>query len=387
MAQITAAIVNQLAAGAKDVLQQAAAVATGNQGDYIANGQPESIYGKIQQATARQYCRRYADDPGALPGAVGVVVENICRPYLGAIGYGTAPEIRVPFDGGQCDEIYLVTLRGTQGNGVVGGPFTRRVHGPIGGARFANEDGTFRGQLFCRAINNNANNCGPIVPAELAWRGVGLSGQGFNGGTLEILNIVPCDGTDQCGSPPPEILPPGPPPTPGPRRERYNPGPDIDIDIDIEINPDGSFDVDFGIGPVTVDPFPEPSPGDEPGGPTGPPPGDVGAPGGPVETGPGSPGGEGGDAEGEAPPGSVLTGLRLEVLSVPDQRKRFTPEVLRGVCYVYMGVPGLLDHDPAGAMLTDDQFVFAEKENLTAWRVRANFGYNIRVTPYYREVE
>ena len=377
LARLTPAVAQQLALGARDVLTQGAAVLTGNQGGYIANGDPQSIYGKIQQATARQYCRRYADDPGALPGAVGVLVENACRPYLAAIGYGTAPTIRTPFRGGQCDEIYLVTLRGTQGNGVVGGPFTRRVHGPIGGARFASEDGTFRGQLFCRAINNNASNCGPIVPGELAWRGVGLSGQGFNGGTLDILNIVPCDGTDQCGSPPPDVQPPIPPTVPGPRRERYNPGPDIDIDIDIEINPDGGFDVDFGIGPVTVAP-----PGDDGGGGGGggaqPDPGVPGTP---------EPTGSGGDAEGEAPPNSVLVGLRVEILEFPAEPKLYADGVYRGVCYVYMGTEGLLDHDPAGAMLRADQFVYAERENLTHWRVSANNGYSLRVTPYYRELE
>jgi hypothetical protein len=52
-----------------------------------------------------------------------------------------------------------------------------------------------------------------------------------------------------------------------------------------------------------------------------------------------------------------------------------------------MGGPEGLDQDYAGSMLSDGQFVFAEQDNLTRWRVAANIGYSWSVTPYYREVK
>jgi hypothetical protein len=50
-----------------------------------------------------------------------------------------------------------------------------------------------------------------------------------------------------------------------------------------------------------------------------------------------------------------------------------------------MGDDAGLDHDPAGAMLRDGQLVLAEREGLTKYRVAANPGYNLTVTPYWRK--
>jgi hypothetical protein len=83
----------------------------------------------------------------------------------------------------------------------------------------------------------------------------------------------------------------------------------------------------------------------------------------------------------------VLVGLKVDVLEAPPFAREFAPGIYRGAAYIYMGGDAGLDQDFAGSMLSDGQFVHAEKDNLTCWRVRANTGFRLRVTPYYREVE
>jgi hypothetical protein len=83
----------------------------------------------------------------------------------------------------------------------------------------------------------------------------------------------------------------------------------------------------------------------------------------------------------------VLVGLKFRIVQVPPHAREFAPGVYRGAAYIYMGGDDGLDQDYAGSMLRDGQFVFAEKENLTCWRVDANVGFKLVVTPFYREVE
>jgi hypothetical protein len=83
----------------------------------------------------------------------------------------------------------------------------------------------------------------------------------------------------------------------------------------------------------------------------------------------------------------MLWGLRIDIDTVPLGAKLYAPGVYRGVAYIYMGDDDGLDHDPAGAMLTDGQFVLAERDYLTKWRVAANDGYNLTVTPYYKPMQ
>lgn len=378
MPAIIPAVANELVSGVRDVIRQAAASATGNQGNYIADGQPESIYGRIQQETARQYCRRYGDNPSVYSGVAAVLVENACRPYLDDIGYPSGPTIELPASGGQCVDLYnvdgvVVTFDGNCG--TVNNPIDLNgIPGPITGPFYDNTG----------SVGNAPPTC-PNARGTLAFindgggNKIALAGSGAGVQSANVTFTLASGQPDNCGNQPPQIEPPRPNPNPEPPGPRpfFDP-PDIDIEIDVEIGPDGDIIIDIGTGPITIDPFDEGGDG-EPGG--GPPPGDVGEPGDPVDIGPG---GEGGD---EAPEGQVLVGVRVELLTIPDSRNRYTDEVYRGAYYLYMGVPGLLDHDPAGAMATEDQFIFAEKDNLTAWRIRANKGYEVRATPYYREVE
>lgn len=361
-----------LAERARQLLRDAAELTSGTDPNYIRDAQPESIFEAIPLAAARQGCRRYADNPDEYSGRRQARVERACRPYLDSLDYGEGPQIDLPFRGGQCAGVtYVVNWTETQ---YFAGDCSTLVGNPSVGFRGPIGPVFYTGAAPCPA----AKGLQAFLPTGDGPQIIGGAGGGVS---ITINSIVREDGLpDDCGNPVPEIRPPIPPPTPGPPREPFVRPPDVDIDIDVEVNPDLTIDIDFGTGPVTIDPFGDGGDGGGDGG-GGAPPGDVGDPGSPEDT------GEGGDADGEAPEGSVLTGLRIDFVEPPIGGKEYAPGVFRGVCYVYMGTPEGLDHDPAGAMLRDGQFVYAEKDNLTRWAVSANRGYNLRVTPYYRPVE
>jgi hypothetical protein len=147
----------------------------------------------------------------------------------------------------------------------------------------------------------------------------------------------------------------------------------------VQINSDGSFtvcieelDTCFTIDPTGL--------ADDSGDSVIAAPGDIGDPGATEDTGLGD------EAEGEAPAGQVLVGLQITVLAQPPTAKIFEGEVFRGLGWIYMGVPGNLALHPSGSTHRDTQFTFADRDNLTAWKVIAKSGYNLRVKPYYKEV-
>lgn len=361
-----------LARRARDLLKDAAELTSGTDPNYIRDAEPDSIFEAIPLAGARQGCRRYASNPGEYSGRRLARVERACRPYLDSLEPGLGPEVEIPFKGGQCDgACYRIGVTNASGaNEVI------QARGPIGGVRGVTLPGGGRLEIFARSEVNftNSVSCLPLQPP--GWVFGGLGGTQWNADSNpRITSIVRADGgADDCGNPPPDYrgprlpsvpLPPGPNP--------FTRLPDIDIEIEVEINPDLTFDIDFGTGPITIDPF-----GDEggAGGAGGP-----GTPGSPSDTGPG------GEAEGEAGEGQILTGLRIDFVDPPVGGNEYAPGVFRAVCYIYMGTAEGLDHDPAGAMLRSGQFVYAEKDFLTRWVVSANAGYNLRVTPYYRPEE
>jgi hypothetical protein len=83
----------------------------------------------------------------------------------------------------------------------------------------------------------------------------------------------------------------------------------------------------------------------------------------------------------------MLWGVKVAITTAPPNANQFAPGIYRGVCYVYMGDANGLDSDPAGATMTSGQMVLAERDYLTKWRVVANAGYNLSVTPYYKDSE
>lgn len=348
--------------------------------NYLRDGQPESIPGKIGQAVGRAACRRYgAGIPNLSPDAAEKY-ERACRPYLDGTDPTAGPALTRPFNGGRCaGTYYFVTVRFyNTSTGAVSGQTVREGFGPV-------------------SIGTSGNQApGPGAPSpgagftyypgrDLRFNGVGnisLGGVWAVRQPWEIVSVVPRGSEpNNCGDPPPDVRQPRPIADPTPPPFRFNPSPNIDVDVNVNVGVDGRITVNVGTGPIVIDPFPDGGGGGGPGGGGGErPPGDVGAPGTPQNT------GAGGAAEGEAPSGKVLTGLKVNLLTVPKNRNEYAPGVFRGVCYVYMGTPAGLDHDPAGSMLRDGQFIHAEKENLTRWAVNANLGYALRVTPYYADV-
>lgn len=368
--------------------------------NYLRDGLPESLAGKIGLAVGRGYCRSYAGVSDQYTGERAEKLERACRPYLDSLEPGNGATIAAPSSGGRCAVQYRVSYEfrkrvSSQFQCAAFGEWTAVV-----GANFLNPTGSRLGPitgptetLFINPNNANAGTQSFDFTTGSGTARLNLEGSPTRGywvpcgPSYEVRNVrfVRVDGLpDDCGPQPPIVVNPRPIADPTPPPFRFNPGPDIDIDIDIDISPTGDIIFDIGTGPITVDPFPDGGGGGGggggAGGPSDGPPGDIGSPGTPSDS------GEGGESSGEAPAGSILVGIRLDVIGSPPGARQFAPGVFRGACYAYLGVPGNLDHDPAGAMLRTGQFVYAEKDNLTSWQVRANNGFNIRTTPYYREV-
>jgi hypothetical protein len=197
-----------------------------------------------------------------------------------------------------------------------------------------------------------------------------------------MISITPCTGVDNCGTLPPEVDPikPGTDPTPPPFR--FNPNVNVDVDINVTVNASGQIIFNIGTGDITVDPFAGAGGGGGLGGadlaPTTP-----GAAGSPVTT------GSGGENSGTAPAGKEMTGVLVEIVSFPTNAARFqnnSRQPFRGAGYVAMGYPGLLGIDTSGGVFSTPQFFHAQQRGLTAWRTSANIGFNLRSTPYYRDI-
>lgn len=362
-----------------DGLQDSVWAATDLPG-FIADDGPISLPNQPLRQITRLACKSYArgGGPQNLPG-FDAIWSGICTPYLDSIGESPEPGngIAPPFSGGQCPGVtYNVSVTGTVPPNA---PQTFE----------ANLVGPLRWNQDLPPVPPDPG-CGP----GSAWKRYTIAGQGS--GT--IISWVGCDatltvnyvnplygGANDCGDPPPLYDPPKVKPdlpaVPKTPIDLPGIGP---VGVNINFNPDGTLNVELPDVGVEVDVpinIGGGDGGDGAGGAAGPPPGDVGEPGSPEVVGPG------GDAEGEAPPGKVLTGLRVQITAFPPSRNKYTDEVYRGAYYAYMGVPGLLDLDFGGAMVRADQFLLAEKDNLTAWRISANTGYELITTPYYREAE
>lgn len=343
------------------------------EGEYIRAGNPKSVTSQIGQAVARAACRRYGSGNATPTAAQAERYERACRPYLNDIGLGKPTRLVVPVRGGQCPStLYSFTLRrffpdGTDiGNQTIscgGGWF-----GPIGVFR------EFSGGSHRVGITG-------FNSAGLPRRADTIVGGG-PGARVEPFNFVKClGGADNCGNAPVIVdpIPPGTDPTPPPFR--FNPNTNVDVDINVTVNVDGSITFNIGAGDITVDPFAD-SDGGGVGGadlaPTTP-----GAAGTPVTT------GSGGESSGAAPAGKEMTGVLVEIASFPANAARFqnnSRQPFRGAGYVALGYPGLLGIDTSGGVFSTPQFFHAQQRGLTAWRTSANIGFNLRSTPYYRDI-
>ena len=375
-------IAQQAGQVAKGILGAVPGVASGAAALYIKEGTPSGVIPNVGVALARKACRRYAENPDGPPGPVAAALEDVCRPYLDDIGYGSGPGIELPFRGGQCPGVnYSVTIQSesfpfSDCSTFGPGASTNGYSGPIRGLRFA-------------VVSPSGELCTPGQNAAYLQHGplgneTAVAGAGF-GVTASILNVVPeIPGTPECGNPPPIVTQPGPPAIPDPPGpEPYSPGPGIDIDIDVEIGPEGNITFNIGTGPIVIDPFGGSGGGGDGGGSpvSGLPPGDIGSPAAPVPTDPA------GNASGCAPANSVLVGVKVNIVSAPPYGSEYDPLVRRGVCYVYMGTSANLGLIPEGVAMRSGQMFFAPLDNLTCWEVNANTGYVLQVIPYYRALE
>lgn len=352
---------------------------------FVSGPTPQTGLADGVQRLTRLNCRIWASrDKSGYSSRVNQYNADVCGPYLE--GLGENPDegfIEPPFEGGQCYTEYSYIYSFLNPNTGLNEDSNQTVSGRIIGLSVVfNANGQTKSGGIRRQLNPTSSI--DFIPL----------GTTFNGSDLNqsIRNVQRQDGMpDDCGNPPTDVQPPatvtpGTPIVPtitvnlpgvGPTTINIDLGPDgtpticaPDVEVCIDIDPSVEIGLPGGDG----------TGGDGTGG--GPPPGDIGTPG----TGD-TAGGNDGDAEGEAPDGSVLVGLELNLTTIPEDARLYAPGVYRGVCYVYMGAPGNLDHDPAGAMVRDGQFIFAEVDNLTAWRVASNAGYVINVIPYYREFE
>lgn len=362
--------------------------------DFLAGPAPSNPFGAMQQSIGRATCDSWARGDGSgIPPRRELMMRDTCTPYIDSIGAPPAgAAFEPPYERGQCSGVIYGLNAGASFRDYLDG-----VEGNSGSQPFGNIGGiTFSGPVT--SVGAEPRLFGTTGLPQ-AWRLRIVSG----GGTVSLVDLNPNDlpgiggrterkllsrrvqffrisgGADDCGDPAnqwdagnPGSGIPLPSPIPSP------PGFDIPFPgIDVTLNPDGTISIDFGDGgpPLTVDPgagAPALPGADTPG------PGDAGTP---SET------GDGGEDEGEAPEGRVLTGIKIDILDTPPDPRTFAPGVYRGVCYAYLGVPGQMDLDPAGAALRSGQFIYAETDFLTAYRVSANLGFNLRVTPYYRDKE
>lgn len=390
--QLAESVVNEVGNIIRDTKDN---VQSGNP-TWLRDGTPESVIGKLNQATVRQSCRKWSRETGTNAGT-DAGMSRLCTPYLESINEdpGEPTATSPPWTGGQIPGV-LYDVR------VNVGRVSRRCNGSVATSNRYDETVQMIGPI--------TDHVSERLFEETCCGGNDLSSfkegvRGFDEFGIEVSNVSavgvspggPCrylevtdvtitvtraDGQpDGPGSPPPIYRPPVrvPGPPPGPVTIDINP--DFSVDIDVDINNDGTFNFRFNFGgegtepgddPVEVpfDPSPETR---EPGG----------EPGDPVTGTPGS------EEEGEAGKGEILVGIQVEVESAPPNANViFTPSgpVYKGAYYAYVGVEDRLDLQPEGATARQTQFFFAPPDS-THWRVSANAGYTTTVTPYYRPIK
>lgn len=357
------------------------------EGEYIRAGNPKSISSQIGQAVARAACRRYGSGNATPNAAQAERYERACRPYLNDIGLGLPARITTPVRGGQCvGSVYnlsgsMVTngrfcssgSTTTQTTNIIIGFFPTLI-GPVTSITTQIFGAACQG--FPRGVRIVYTDLGGIRTRSTEFASeagpIGYNTAYF----FPTLTLV--SGANNCGSQPVQIDPirPGPDPTPPPFR--FNPNVNVDVDINVSVALDGSITFNIGTGDITVDPFAESGGGGADVAPTTP-----GVAGSSVTT------GSGGESESNAPAGKELTGVLVEIVASPPNAARFqnnSRQPFRGAGYISMGYPGLLGVDTSGGVFSSPQFFHAQQRGLSAWRTSANIGFNLRSTPYYREI-
>jgi hypothetical protein len=355
---------------------------------FVAGPQPETGLATIVQQLTRFNCRRWAaSNKNNYSQAVNAGNAELCSLYLESLGEkpddgGIAP----PFTGGQCDKPYRVRFVGN--TGPTGSPFDyfALCHGPIGGVRItATSGGTCIGEVLARACNISQPNCAAITPGAYTWRPCGISGQGLCNGALSIGEVIACTGEDDCGNVDSLIQPPATvtPSTPIPPQITINLPGFGEVKVTVALDEDGNpvvcipeMDACFTINRDDEDEDPADEDEDD------------------RTLDPGEADSEqeqttesGGVAGGCAGEDEELVGVLVEVVEAPPSANQFNNnpgEIYRGIGYVRMGWQGRLGVDPTGAVVRSPQFFHAQQLGLQCWEVRANIGFRLKATPYYR---
>jgi hypothetical protein len=368
-------IVKQLTGGWSRIFTDAVDIF--DRSNFVAGNESRSPLATAVRTITRFNCRRWARaDKELFSTNVNQVNADICGQYLDGISENPDDgSISRAFIGGQCNDLYLVNWTRNFGGGIT--TATRLVRGPIGGTRAFIGGGSTRAQIFARNASTSDSTCGFLSDIGPAWYDLGSnSGSEIPGSTCVINSITPCPGNaDNCGNITPDITQPNTPtglPTLPPTITVNLPGLGP-VDVGIDLNPDGTIEIciDQLDTCFTLDPI-SPDDGDAPD------PGDVGEPDEEEDT------DQDGEAEGCAPDGSVLGGLSIAIKGTPPNPNKYSDEVFRGVAFVYMGVEDNLALHPEASSMKNNQFFFPYKDNLTCWLVRANVGYSLGVTPYYK---
>lgn len=366
-------------------------------GEFVAAPAPSNPIGAAIHGRMRDQCDDFSANPGnyAFQGPLNNYAMNAhCTPYWSDQGYD-GPELDVPFTGGQCSKRYnftVTTQASNQGSPIV---TDIQIDGPVVGTQW--NDGTSGSVIFGSTVGligssnlsgsaialPSGNNLSAVISGGVKWYRVGTFQSGTGDGSISAVNNGPTfGGADDCGDPEGEIGPgPNPAPDPGLGPDgRYTEGPDGK-----PILPMPEIPNPFG-DPIQLPSIPLPefgNPAWNPGSQPGDDPADPGVPGTSEDT------GVGGEAEGEAPSGEELVGLSVEVLDTPVVPRLVGNSPGRplfvGALYVFMGNDSGLELQDEGRVLEDGQFFFAERSS-TRWKVYGAAGYNLRVTPYYREL-
>lgn len=284
---------------------------------FVAGPRPDTGIGRAVQDITRLNCRIWASrDKSGYSARVNQYNGEVCGPYLDDLNENPTPGfVGPPFEGGQCDAVYLVTAtRTTNLSGTSN--ITLRARGPVGGVRVRQVLGNnYDWELFCSGLNAGASNCGPLAASAPGWYRIGGVNSSDGEVSASILSVVPC-GADNCGNPPPVLQPPATvtPVTPI--------VPDIEVDlpgvgpvnINVDIDNDGNLVVtapDVGAN-VTIAPDVDLGGGGDGGGGSVPPlDPEVGEP---IDSLPGG-GGGGNDTDfGEAPEGRIWVGAYVQLL-------------------------------------------------------------------------
>lgn len=352
---------------------------------FLANPDAAPLSQQPAKQLGRFICRRWARFGGNSNNpAADRLYAKACGPYLDSIGEGVNPGlIGPPFQGGQCNEVYIVTYLPIGGDGNPRSSGSLAARGPIGGMRIVTTPGNGAVQILCAGVNASDQTCPATVSnGDVIWRSASRGGAAFENGRVSITNVVAC-GANNCGNPPPEYERPRPPITLPPITPIFVDLPDIGpIQVDVEINADGSINVESPTLNVEVNLG---NPAASSGGGNG----DPGDPTNPGSPGPTVPTGSGGEAAGSAPPGQELVGLLVVVSAAPQGANKFSnnpKQPYRGIGYVRMGYPGRLGIDLSGGTVISPQFFHAPQRGVTDWSVAANTGFSLNVTAYYRSI-